>query len=137
DGVLGQVTAEERREIARIHVAIKRLARVVLVEDLRDVDRVEGPEGTHRLPQTIDEGLDRLLARPPPRRDDLQHDRDRCEALAERTLHARPHGGLGLLEHSLNDDKHNVSRAAVCDEAKGWASGSGDGPSRSLCMTSS
>ena len=137
DCVGGQVTAQERREDARIHVAIERLARVVLIEDLWDVDCVESPEGEHRLPQSIDEGRDRLLARPPPRRDDLQHDRDGCEALAKRTLHARPHGGLGLLEHSLKDEKHNVSRAAVCDEATGWASGSGDGPSRSLCMTSS
>src|SRR3989441_3032040 len=137
DCVGGLVTARDRREVARIHVAIERLARGVLIQDLRDGDRVEGPERDDRLPQSIDEGMDRLLARPPPGRDDLQHDRDGCEALAERTLHARPHGGLGLLEHSLNEEKHNVSRATVCDEATGWASGSGDAPSRSPCMTSS
>ena len=95
---------QERREVARIQIAVERLPGVVLLEDLRDVHGVEVFQGTDRAPDAFHERVHRLLAHPPPGRDDFQDDGGGRERVAEWTTHAGLHGHAEILERSPSCD---------------------------------
>src|SRR3989442_2358554 len=127
--------------------AVEGLARMVLVEDLRDVPSVQVRERADRVADPLDECVHRFLAHPPPRRDDFKDDGGGRNRLAEWPTHAGPHGHADILERSPSpaaplfvslrrNEKHNVLPAIVRIEAKGWAIEFGGGPSRSRSMTS-
>src|SRR3989449_1071494 len=138
---------QQRREVARIQIAVERLARMVLLEDLRDVHSVQVLERADRVTDPLDECVHRFLAHPPPRRDDFKDDGGGRKRLAEWPTHAGPHGHADILERSPSpaaplfvslrrNEKHNVLPAIVRIEAKGWAIEFGGGPSRSCSTTS-
>src|SRR5207247_11322728 len=64
---------QERREVARIQIAVERLPGVVIIEDLRDVHGVEDLQGTDRDSASIDVRVQGLLDYTPTGHDAYQY----------------------------------------------------------------